>query len=268
MSVITISRGSYSHGREIAEKLSQKLGYSCISREIIIETSEHFNLPEIKLIRAIHDAPSILDRFTFGKEKFICYARETLLEYAQKDNVIYHGLAGHFFVKDIPNVLKVRIVANIEDRIEEEMKRENISEEEARYMIIKDDEERRKWSMYLYGIDTHDPYLYDVVLHIDKLNVDDVVDILIDIARRPCFQTTHESVKIINDRLLSARVNCALINKFPKAMVKSKDGVVYVCVEAPVSQEGKTTDQVKDILKDIDGIKEIEMHFIPFEAID
>ncbi len=268
MGVITISRGSYSYGKEIAEKLSEKLGYGCISREILIKASEKFNLPEVKLIRAIHDAPSIFDRFTYGKEKFICYVRETLLRYAQKDNVIYHGLAGHFFVKNIPNVLKVRILANTEDRVKEEMERENISEEDARNIIMKDDEERRKWSMFLYGLDTHDPNLYDVVLHIDSMNVDDAVEILYHIANRSCFQPTAESKKIVNDIVLSARVNCTIINDFPKAIVKSKDGAVYVSIEAPLAQEGKTTDQIKDMLKDIEGIKEVDVHLVPFEVIE
>jgi hypothetical protein len=31
-SIITISRGSYTHGKEVAEKLAQKLGYDCVSR--------------------------------------------------------------------------------------------------------------------------------------------------------------------------------------------------------------------------------------------
>jgi len=44
MGVITISRGSYSKGKEIAEKLAQYLGYECISREILLETSDHFNM--------------------------------------------------------------------------------------------------------------------------------------------------------------------------------------------------------------------------------
>ena len=43
MGVIKISRGSYSKGKEIAEKLAQYLGYECISREILLETSDHFN---------------------------------------------------------------------------------------------------------------------------------------------------------------------------------------------------------------------------------
>lgn len=267
MSVITISRGSYSYGSEIAKKLAEKLEYKCISREIIIKASEQFNLTEIKLRRAIHDAPSVLDRFTFGKEKFTCFARETLLSYAREDNIVYHGLAGHFFVKDIPNVLKVRIVANIEDRIMEEMKRENISEEKARYILVKDDEERRKWSMFLYGIDTNDANLYDVVLHVDRLNVDDAVEILFNIVNRPCFQTTPESIKILDEMLLSAKVKSSLISKFPKAIVKSQDGVVHINIEAALSQTDHITNQIEDMLKPVDGIKEIKMHYVPFEAI-
>ena len=56
----------------------------------------------------------------------------SLLQHVLKDNVVYHGLAGHYFLQDIPHVLKVRIIADIEDRVEEEeMKRENISAAEA-----------------------------------------------------------------------------------------------------------------------------------------
>ncbi|MGO8880778.1 MAG: cytidylate kinase family protein [Desulfomonilaceae bacterium] len=52
MAIITISRGSYYRGREVAEKLAAQLGYECISREIILEASKEFNIPEIKLVRA------------------------------------------------------------------------------------------------------------------------------------------------------------------------------------------------------------------------
>ena len=130
MSIITISRGSYSRGKDVAEKVAQALGYECISRDILIEASEQFNIPEIKLVRAIHDAPSLLDRFGHGKERYVAYFRAALLKHVQRDNVVYHGLAGHFFLMGIPHVLKVRIIADIEDRIKEEMKRENISAED------------------------------------------------------------------------------------------------------------------------------------------
>ena len=87
----------------------------CIT-EVLLEASEQFRIPEIKLIRAIQDAPSMFDRFTYGKERYIAYIRFALLKCVQKDNVVYHGLAGYFFLQEIPHVLKVRVIADLEDR--------------------------------------------------------------------------------------------------------------------------------------------------------
>ena len=270
MGVITISRGSYSKGREIAEKLSQQLGYECISREILLETSEHFNIHELKLIRAIHDAPSIFERFKHGKEKYVIFIRDAFLEHIRKDNVIYHGLAGHFLCQGIPNVLKVRINANLEDRIKEEMRREHISEKEARHILIKDDEERRKWGMYLYGIDTRDPSLYDIVLHIDNLGVKDAVEILTDIAKRTCFQTTKESKMVIDDYHMAAKAREMLFDLFPSAQVKCKSGVVFVTIETTLSQEQEVVNKILYILKQkhIDGFKELKVNTVICDSGD
>lgn len=196
MPIITISRGSYSHGMEVAKKLCARLGYVCVSREVILKASEHFNIPEIKLVRALHDAPSVLDRFVHGKERYVAYFREALLHYLLKDNIVYHGLAGHFFVPGISHAIKVRIIADIEDRIKVEKGRlHTISDEEALKTLEKDDEERRRWSRRLYGIDTSDPSLYDLVIHMSPMNTDDAVEIIVQAARQPCFQTTPESIK-------------------------------------------------------------------------
>ncbi|MGD8227785.1 MAG: cytidylate kinase family protein, partial [Desulfobacteraceae bacterium] len=62
MGIITISRGSYQSGREIAERTAQRLRYDCISREVLLKASEDFDIPEVKLTQAIEDAPSFLDR--------------------------------------------------------------------------------------------------------------------------------------------------------------------------------------------------------------
>lgn len=262
MPIITISRGAYSHGKEIAEKLAKKLGYECVSRDILLEASQHFNVPEVKLERALHDSPKFLDRFSFGKVKYISFIAEALLEHFQKDNIIYHGLAGHFFVRNISHVLKVRIIADFDDRVQEEMKRENISESKARQVLKKDDEERHKWSLNLYGIDTTDPSLYDIVLHLQKLSVDDAVDILADMGKFPSFQATKESKAALDDLVLAAKARILLVEKFPEVEVVSKDGVVHVNVKTSVTGES-FEDEIKDFLKDMKEIKEIKTHIIP-----
>jgi hypothetical protein len=49
-------------GKEVAEKVAEWLGYERIAREVLVEASEQFNIPEIKLLRTIQDTPSILER--------------------------------------------------------------------------------------------------------------------------------------------------------------------------------------------------------------
>jgi cytidylate kinase len=259
MSIITISRGSYSKGKEIAEKLAKRLGYECISREILLEASEDFNIPEVNLVRALHDSPSVLDRFTYGKERYIAFIRSALLEHLRKDNIVYHGLAGHFFLMGIPHVMKVRVIANIGNRIREEMRRENISEQEARHILHKDDDERRKWALYLYGIDTWDPKLYDIVLHVDNLGIDDVVDILAYSIDHPCFKTTADSKLLIRDLSIAAKAEAMLVDKFPTVKVGSKNSIVFVTVKSSVSKKDKVQEEVNRLLTKVEGIKAVRI---------
>jgi cytidylate kinase len=261
MAIITISRGSYSRGKEVAEKVAVALGYECLSRDILLEASEQFNIPEIKLVRAIHDAPSILERFTYGKERYVAYIRASLMKHVQKDNVVYHGLAGHFFLQDIPHVLKVRIIADLEDRIAEEMKRENISAAEARQVLKKDDDERRRWSIQLYGVDTWDPMLYDMVLHIKSITVDCAVELILHAVKYPCFSTTTQSQKILDDQTLAARVQAALVEDFPTATVTAKEGELFVDLKGDLTEKQEIITRVRRIASHVAGI-EVKMQFL------
>ena len=263
MAVITISRGSYSRGKEVAEKVAQKTGYECIAREVFLDASEEFNIPEIKLIHAINNGPSILDRFIYGKEKYIAYIQAALLKHLQKDNVVYHGFAGHFFVRDIPHILKVRIIADLEDRVRIVMDRDGISRKEALHLLEKVDKQRRKWGRELYGIDTWDPMLYDLVLHIHKITVDDAVDIICHNAQLKHFQTTPESQKAMDDLALSVKVKAALIDTKPDIEVSADNELVYIKTEAPLEQEPELVQKMEKIVKTIPGVKEIKIQVLP-----
>jgi cytidylate kinase len=258
MAIVTVSRGSFSRGKDVAEKLAKQLGYECISREILLEASEEFNIPEIKLVRAIHDAPSALGRFRYGKERYIAYIRAALLKHVQKDNVVYHGLGGHFFLQGIPHVFKLRIIADMEYRVKEEMKRENISMEKARQILQKDDEERRKWSLQLYGMDPWDSRLYDMVLHIGNLGTDDAVVISYFTVKKPCFQTTPESQKILDDMLLAAQVYAAMVATLPFVKVTADDGIVSVGnLDLSSITPKRLLSDIRSIAEQVEGVKEV-----------
>ena len=207
MPIITISRGSYSRGKDVAERLARELGYECVSREIILEASEQFNIPEIQLVHAIEDAPSILDRLTRGTERYVAYVRAALLKRVQKGDVVYHGFAGRLLLRDIPSVLRVRIIASIDHRIQEVVRRDGVSEDQARERIARADDERRKWSHHLYDVDPRDASLYDIVLQIRPMTIDDAVGTIKLAAQLPVFQTTPEVKKTLEELAAKAAVD-------------------------------------------------------------
>lgn len=260
MPIVTISRGSYSRGKEVAEKLAQKLQYDCVSREILLEASEEFNIPEISLVRAIHDSPSILERFRHGKERYISYYQYALLKHVQKDNVIYHGLAGQYFLRHIPHVLKVRILAGMEDRVKEVMRRDEVSAREAETILRKDDDERRRWGLKLYGIDAWDSRLYDMVLLIEQLSVDDAVDLIFETVKKPVFQTTVESQKILDNHLLCAKIHAMLVNFSLMIEVQVSDGVVTLSnIGEVLRADSALRMKVEEMIRNIEGVKDIQI---------
>ncbi len=259
MAIITISRGSYSKGKEVAEKVALKLGYQCFAREVLLGASKEFNIPQIKLARAIHDAPSIFERFSYGKDKFIAYFQSALLKSVQRDNVVYHGLAGHFFLKEIDHVLKVRIITDMEDRIKLEMERQGISREQALAVLKRDDTERRKWSQHLYGIDTADPILYDLVIHVDKITVDDAVDVICHTVGMPAFKTTFESQKALDDLVLASEVKTSLIEVKPDIEVYVRDGVVILGASSLIMKDPNLVQEMERIVRRIPGVKDVSV---------
>ncbi len=268
MPIITISRGSYSHGKDVAEKLAQQLGYECISREVLLEASEQFNIPQLQLLRAVRDAPSILDRYRFGKERYVAYVRAALLRHVRRGNVVYHGFAGQFFLQQVPSVLNVRILADPEDRIQELIRREGGSAKEARRTLERIDEERSGWSQHLYGIDTRDPSLYGLVLHLRALSVDDAVKLIAHNVAQPAFQATLETEKILDNHVLAAQVEAALIAEFPQTRVSARDGSVFVAIYGSMSQQQALSDKARDLASFVEGADQVTVHFVPLMTAD
>ncbi len=268
MSIITVSRGSYSRGKEVAEKVGERLGYQVLSREVILEASKEFNVSEIKLVRAIHDAPSILDRIGYKKDKYFAFVRSAILQHFRKDNVVYCGLAGHFFAKDIPHVLKVRIIADLDERIRGEVKREGISRKEALHIIKDDDKERRKWSKHLYGIDTWDPSLYDIVIHIRKMTTSDAVDVVCNTVALNTFKTTPESQQAMEDLYIAAEVKATLMDMKPDVDVVASNGIVQVHTAALLIEGEGLSRDIEAIAKSVEGVTEVMVGVKPKDLVD
>ncbi|MFC1821717.1 AAA family ATPase [Thermodesulfobacteriota bacterium] len=269
MPVITISRDSYSHGKEIAEKVAEKLGYSYIGPEIIQYVSESLDLPYPILQKALHNSPSFLEHIIVRKEKSLALFRSAFFEYMGQDNIVYHGLAGHVFLADVPNVIKVRILADFDDRITEKMQRENLNYEGAKKRLIKEDKKRERWEKSLYGIDNHDPSNYDLSLNLHNISIDKATAIIIGMAQVSMNGHRGLMMKRLNDMALEAKTEARLLDVFPEVEAVARDGEVFVSVRGSILQEEMIVERAKRIVSGIKGVKEVRIgilssEFVPF----
>ncbi|MFH1672589.1 MAG: cytidylate kinase-like family protein [Pseudomonadota bacterium] len=260
MSIIAISADSYSKDKELSEKVGKKIGYECVDQEAILSASEEFGVPKSKLVRAIEDVPSVFSR---GSQRYLAYIEAAFAEYMLKDNIVYSGLVGYPLIQGVSHVLKVRIVANLEDRIHLAMKQENISEEKARNKILNEDEHWKKWAKAVYGIDITNSHLYDLVInvgHIQDKDTKDAIETIAGTVKHKKFQPMTYSLECMKNSALSCRIRAALIDIDPKIEVKSDKGAVFVCTKAVKRKKQQQGLNLKQRVMKIDGVKHVEVY--------
>lgn len=209
MSVITISRGPFSGGEMLAECLAAQLKYRCVDREVIVERAAANGVSQSELLDALLKPPGFLDRFQHKKYMYMTLIQAALAEEVRTGNVVYHGNAGHLLLKAAP-VLRVRVIAPMEFRVALAEERLKLDRDETLAYIRKADHDRRRWTEYLYGVDWEYPGLYDAVLNLERLQVDDACAAVTALGKRRCFQMTAECKAALDDLALASRIRASL----------------------------------------------------------
>jgi cytidylate kinase len=259
MAIITISRGTFSGGKALAERLAERLGYPCLSREEVLgDAAREYGIAKEALAAAFGE-PSLLWEQVPGKRiAYLKCVTATILRRAEQDNLVYHGHAGHLLLRGISQVLRVRVVANMEFRIKAAMDRLNLTRDGAIARIDRIDNERRKWSRFLYGIEWEDPHLYDVVLNLERLTIDGACETVTRMAALDEFKVSAASQKALENITLSSKVWAALAKNdlTRKAAVKVSAEGGRVSIEGSVGSQ-KVADAIPEVVRQVEGVREI-----------
>ncbi len=258
MAIITISRGTFSGGKAVAERLSQKLGYPCISKEIILDAAEEFGVAEDKLIAAMETPPKSWLHAPGKKIAHLNYVRYALLKRARNDDLVYHGSAGHLLLGDISHVLRIRVIAGMEYRVEAAMEQENLNRKEALSMIKKLDKQSINWTKFLYGVDWKDPSIYDAVINLDRMSIDSAVNIILPMTDLDDFKPDENSKTALSNQVLSSMVWAALTKdertNIANLRVAADKGIVTISGNAGFERTRKA---IEEVCLKVDGVKKV-----------
>ncbi len=193
MAIITISRGSLSGGRALAECLSSRLGYPSVGREVLQEAAEALGASEEAFRGKFETTPGLWSRMTHAREKYILAVQAALADWCTRGNLVYHGLAGQHLLEGLPWVLRVRLIAPLEIRVRALLdSHPQMTAPQAEDFIKGVDQDRSRWVKVMYGADVTDARLYDLTITLDTHTIESACETIATAVTLPRFQVTDE----------------------------------------------------------------------------
>ena len=116
-----------------------------------------------------------------------------LADECARGSLVYHGLAGQFLLRELPGVLRVRLIAPMEMRVRAlAAEHHRMSRKAAEELIAHLDQDRKRWVKVMYGADVEDPSLYDLTVNLQSISIETACAAIAEAAAQPPYRTTDE----------------------------------------------------------------------------
>jgi cytidylate kinase len=103
-----------------------------------------------------------------------------MLQLAELGDAILIGRAGNIVTAKLPNVLHVRLIAPLEDRIERICRNDHKTPDEARRFCLEEEQARTRYVKTYFHADINDALLYHLVVNTSRVGCDNAARIIGD----------------------------------------------------------------------------------------
>jgi cytidylate kinase len=193
VAIITISRGTMSGGKAVAQCLAARLQYPCVGREVLQEAAAALGASEETVLHKLQTPPGPWDLLKGERTAYVVAVQAALASQCLGGNLVYHGLAGQLLLRDVPGVLRVRLIAPLAARVQAVLAQHAHTHHAAaeRY-IRKVDQRRRRWVRVMYGADLTDTTLYELTINLESITLDTACVTIAELAGQPQYEVTDE----------------------------------------------------------------------------
>ncbi len=212
MAVITMSRQIGSGAEEVAERVTQELGLRMFDKRLMMRVAAEVGIHESEIVDYSEEeyrARNFFERL-FSRQRTVASVttrtrgilgteqvstqvldearaidliRATMSAAYERGNVLIIGRGGQAILEDKPDVLHVRVVAPLEDRVLQLQEQENLTAPQARRLAMERDRATAEYLRTFHHINWDDPTLYHLVVNTGKLGVDKAVEFIVAAAK-------------------------------------------------------------------------------------
>ncbi|MBE5854007.1 MAG: cytidylate kinase-like family protein [Lachnospiraceae bacterium] len=192
--IITIGRQYGSGGREIAKMVAEKYGIPYYDKELLTRAAKESGFCEEML--ASHDErPTnsflynlVMDTYSFGynssfvdvpiSQKIFLAQFDTIKKIASEGPCVIVGRCADYALSEFDNCVHVFIHSDEEHKIKRIMERNQVSEKEAKEMMVKKDKQRQSYYNYYSSKKWGRADTYDLTINSGKLGLQGTVDLI------------------------------------------------------------------------------------------
>lgn len=187
--IVTIARQYGSGGREVGQKLAELTGYKFYDKDLITLAAQKSGLSQDALHHVDEKAAnSLLYTLALGSsvyshgmehvnlpinDRLFVVQSEIIKELAANgEGAIVVGRCADYVLSGRKNLVKVYITSEFDVRVKTVMKRHELSESQAKDLIIKTDKRRANYYSYYTGDKWGKADKYDLVIATDRVGVE------------------------------------------------------------------------------------------------
>jgi cytidylate kinase len=184
--LIAISREAGANGSRIARAVAARLNWPIYDRELLQRVAQEMGL-RAHLLEGMDEKRKgwLTERMemlfagkSVSESAYVRHLLETVLSLAAHGQCVVVGRGAPHFLP-VTTTLRVRIIASLEDRIENIRHEFGFTREEAARWVEKTDAERSEFVLGHFRRDPADVKQYDLVLNSSRFTVDECVDMII-----------------------------------------------------------------------------------------
>lgn len=211
MPVIALTQEMGSLAKDVALQLAQTLNLAVMRHEVLDHVADKMNVPKSLIGRLRSGKAGLVERLTTDQRSVALYTSEELFTLAARGNVVLRGWGATVLLRPVPHVLCVRITRSFDKRVEWLMHHLETDDREFAAAEVRRSDHAHASRMHdQFGVTWGDPVLYDLVLNTDRVSVESCVEQIRSLSNRPEFAQTPESLALLANMALEARVRVAL----------------------------------------------------------
>lgn len=188
---ITISREVGALGNAVAAAVGRRLGWPVYDRGILDKIAEDIRKPAFHL-EGLDERPTnwledcltaLSNRYPVSAGQYFKYLLGAVRGLGKVGHCVIVG-RGSPCILPPESTLRVRLVADLPDRVAVIARQRNLTESEARAWVTKTDAERDRFVRVHFGKDPADPHLHDLTLNTSRLSVEDCAELVLEALKR------------------------------------------------------------------------------------